>query len=166
MSEENILMMREDLEDLEPILLPEGYELKTFAWGDEEKWVELMRSIFPESDWTVEKFKETFASQPQFDPDGLFFIIKEGEYVATALGWFDEPAKGDIGRVHWVGVKEEHRGKGLGRAVVLAVLHYLKENGSQKVILDTQEYRKPAIRLYESLGFKRVRVCERRPEYR
>ncbi len=156
MGEENVVMMKDSLEDLEEVQLPEGYKLKTFSPGDEEKWVELMRNIFPESDWTVEKFKEAFASQPQFDPQGLFFIIKGEEYVATALGWFDDVNNKEMGRVHWVGVKEEHRGKGLGKAVVLAVLHYLRSQGSWKVILDTQEYRKPAIRLYETLGFKRA----------
>lgn len=155
-TQENIVMMKEDLEDLGTIVLPEGYELKTFVPGDEEEWVKLMRDVFPESDWTVEKFVEVFASQPQFDPEGLFFIVKGGEYVATALGWFDEVDKRDIGRVHWVGVKKEHRGQGLGKAVVLAVLHYLKGKGARKAVLDTQEYRKPAIKLYESLGFKRV----------
>lgn len=156
MAEENIVMVKENLDNLEEVVLPERYELKTFAPGEEEKWVELMRCVFPETNWTVEKFREIFASQPQFDPNGLFFIIKEGEYIATALAWFDEVGKRDIGRVHWVGVKEGHRGKGLGKAVVLAVLHYLRSRGAQKAILDTQEYRKPAIRLYESLGFKRT----------
>lgn len=154
MSQENIVMMRNNLENLEDIVLPEGYEFKTFVLGDENKWVELMRNIFPESDWTVEKFWEAFGSQPQFDPNGLFFIITEKEYVATALGWFDEIDKREVGRVHWVGVKAEHRGKGLGKAVVLAVLHYLKGKGAQKAILDTQEYRQQAIKLYKSLGFR------------
>lgn len=156
MSNESVVMLKESLEDLEKINLPEGYELKTFGPGDEVKWVELMRAVFPESDWTVERFVEVFASQPQFDPEGLFFIVKGDEYVATALGWYDDLNIKEVGRVHWVGVREEHRGKGLGKAIVLAVLHYLKGKGSQKAILDTQEYRKPAIKLYESLGFKRI----------
>ena len=152
----NIIMLKEDLDDLEEIVLPEGYEFKKFEDGDEKIWVELMRDVFPESNWTIEKFKEVFASQPQFDPEGLIFIINPQEYVATGLGWFDEPGNREVGRVHWVGVREGHRGKGLGKAIVIAVLKYLKGKGAKKAILETQEYRKVAIRLYESLGFKRL----------
>lgn len=157
MAEENITMLRDDLKDLPEITLPEGYILTTFRPGDEERWVALMREVFPESDWTLEKFQEEFGSKVQFDPEGLFFIVKDGEYVASALGWRDTPEEKVVGRVHWVGVRSDQRGKGLGKAVVLAVLHYLKRKGFKKAILDTQTYRPIAINLYKSLGFRIVK---------
>ena len=59
-----------------------------------------------------------------------------------------------VGRVHFVGALPAERGKGLGRAVVVAIMHYFADRGFQKVMLGTQGYRKPAVQLYLSLGFQ------------
>ena len=155
MLDRTIRMRRPDLKDLPPIELPEGYSLRT-AWpGFEETWVRIARAAFGEEDgWTVEKFREQLSSKQQFDLDGQFFVFSGDEPVAMAFAWLDEPDEKVWGRVHWVAVVPEHRGNGLGRAVVLAVMHYLAQRGFPKVFLDTQGYRQPAIRLYLSLGFR------------
>ncbi|MCJ7822097.1 MAG: GNAT family N-acetyltransferase, partial [Armatimonadetes bacterium] len=48
----------------------------------------------------------------------------------------------------------EHRGRGLGRALVLSVLRRLREVGVASATLDTDDFRLPAIRLYLALGFR------------
>ncbi len=87
-----IRMKRPDLQDLPPVELPAGYVLKT-AWpGFERTWVKIIRAAFGESEgWTVEKFRESFSSHPQFIMDGVFFACREDEPVGTAFAWLDEP---------------------------------------------------------------------------
>jgi ribosomal protein S18 acetylase RimI-like enzyme len=58
--------------------------------------------------------------------------------------------------MHLLGVKSEYRGKGLGRALVVAALHDAKQGGYAKMLLWTQPTMHAAHRLYEAFGFVRT----------
>lgn len=49
----------------------------------------------------------------------------------------------------------EARGKGLATTMCQEILHIAKEIGYEKVCLDTLDRMVPAVKLYESLGFRR-----------
>ena len=54
-----------------------------------------------------------------------------------------------------VGVDPGEQGTGLGRALTLAGLRYLRARGLAEAMLYVDEDNVPAIRLYEGLGFTR-----------
>ena len=60
------------------------------------------------------------------------------------------------GRIHMFGIDPGHQGKGLGKALLLAGLHYLKEKGAEEVELTVDKENKEAFSLYISLGFKKI----------
>jgi len=53
-----------------------------------------------------------------------------------------------------------HQGKGLGHVLVLHVLDYFRKKGFREAILDTDDFRLPAIKTYLKLGFDPVHIGE------
>ena len=58
--------------------------------------------------------------------------------------------KGDTAKVQRVAVIPSHRGTGLGRQIMRAVLDHARDAGFAQVILDSQTH---AVAFYEQLGF-------------
>lgn len=58
------------------------------------------------------------------------------------------------GRIHMMGVNPDSRGKGQGKAVLLAGLSLLKERGIKHVVLSVDSENEAACGLYKSAGFE------------
>jgi mycothiol synthase len=152
---QQLLMRRPDLKNLPPIpSLPEGYTLRPYAPGDLEGLTALLQSAFEEMDWTVEKVRKSLIDAP--DVKRTFVVAHDGEIAATASCRIHPADFHGSGYVHWVGVSAGHRGRGLGEAVSLACLHHFAEMGCADAVLETDDHRLPAIRLYKKLGFEPV----------
>lgn len=146
-------MLRDHLDDLPEVVVPDGYALRTYEEGDDQAWCDIMEGNVGQN-WTPEKFVEKMSSDPRFSPDGLFFITHDGTPVASACAWRPTIEETIVGDVHMVGAFESHRGRGLGHAINAAVLHKLKEQGFQKAHLKTDDWRLPAINSYLKAGFE------------
>ena len=64
--------------------------------------------------------------------------------------------KGSTGWIGMTGVHPEYRGRGLGRAVLLAGITYLTENSVRTVELEVDDLNRSAKELYSSAGFREV----------
>jgi mycothiol synthase len=154
----------------------EGITIRTFVVGrDEDEWTRLNSRAFvrhPEQGaWTREDL-DLREREPWFDPDGFFLAERDGKLVGfhwtkihgpgDAAPGRDHPADRDsqaaahahepIGEVYVVGVDPDARGLGLGRALTLVGLRYLRSRGLFQVMLYVDESNTAAIGLYESLG--------------
>jgi mycothiol synthase len=152
--------MRRSLRDpLDAPRFPAGTTVRTFRPGqDEREWLSLNRRAFakhPEQGAWTEHDLGLREQEPWFDPAG-FFIAEHGG-VMTGFHWTKVPAEGaqGTGEVYVVGVDPGERGTGLGRALTLAGLRYLRDRGLAEVMLYVDEDNVPAVRMYEGLGFTR-----------
>ena len=150
-------MTRPHLEDLPPVSVPNGYRLVTLA--DDEvsltAWANLVNTAFEGyQNWTPESIQEGFLTREQHDLEGTFFVMCGDEPVSCAFAWTDEAAETQLGRVHWVATRPDHRRKGLARAVVLAVLHRFRQRGFARAFLGTHTPLLLAIQMYLSMGFE------------
>lgn len=68
------------------------------------------------------------------------FAIKDGEYTAHCGVWYDS---GETAYIEPVATVPEHRGKGLGKAVVYEAVNRAKERGAKRaIVLSNQEFYK------------------------
>ncbi|NLD72341.1 MAG: GNAT family N-acetyltransferase, partial [Chloroflexi bacterium] len=149
-----IRMRRESLDDLPPVTLPKGYTLRAMAADEAWAYLEVMNHSCFSGEIGEEWFEKKFARDPEYDPSYLQIIWKGDEPVAAAAAWHPDERGEGYGLVHWVGALDSERGKGLGVAVTLAVLHRLRERGFQRAVLTTQRWRLAAIAAYMRLGFQ------------
>lgn len=59
----------------------------------------------------------------------------------------------DEADINQVAVADSYRRKGIGRAVLGALLQHLEEEGITAITLEVRSSNTPAVRLYESMGF-------------
>jgi mycothiol synthase len=159
----SLWQMRRSLRDaMDEPRLPPGVSLRTFIPGqDEADWILLNARAFashPEQGkWTRADLEHREAA-PWFDPDGFFLAERDGRLAGFHWTKIHRPeaAQPDaepVGEVYVVGVDPAEQGTGLGRALTLAGLRYLRERKMPAVMLYADGDNAAAIRLYSSLGF-------------
>jgi len=145
----------------EPVF-PAGTSVRTFQPGkDEESWLAVNHAAFahhPEQgSWTMADLGLREA-EAWFDPRGFFVAERDGRLAGfhwTKVHEPDDASAARIGEVYVVGVDPHAQGGGLGRALTLVGLSYLRELGLAQVLLYVDESNTAAVRMYTALGFRR-----------
>ena len=146
-------MRRADLDHLPPVAMPAGYRLRLYQEGDEAAWAQIMNTGIGE-EHTAASTRADLIERPAFRPEGLFFAETDGgEAVGSACAWRLTTLGDETGYVHMVCVRPEHRGHHLGYWLTLAVLHCCRAWGMRDAILETDDFRLSALRVYLELGF-------------
>ena len=160
---------------LERPVLPEGYHWE--AWTSrildahsltkfESFHAEMDSQIFPALRTVAgcRDLMKSIAEHRGFLPQSTWLIksaaneFRPGEPCGTIQGLVQDE---QIGAIQNVGVIPSHRGLGLGKALVLKNLHNFRSFGIQRVYLDVSALNRPAIRLYEAIGFRHKKTSYR-----
>lgn len=93
--------------------------------------------------------------KPGFLPAATWLIAAPAGYVATIQGVIDREG---FGAIQNVGVLPAWRGRGLGGRLVCRALMGFREQGVPRAFLEVTAENAHAVRLYRSLGFRRVKT--------
>ena len=111
---------------------------------DLEEVAALEQEVFSKP-WSKKSFADSIAK-----PENLYLTAYEaGELVGYCGLW----GVGDEGQITHVCVKASARGKGIGKALVLAMLEKGRERGLQAFTLEVRVGNTPARELYKKVGF-------------
>ncbi|MGC4935359.1 mycothiol synthase [Gordonia sp. DT30] len=154
---------------LDPLVIPDDIELRNYAGpSDDAEILRVNNAAFawhPEQGgWAPEQITERVGSD-WFDPAGLFLAFDATPGASPdadeskgrpLLGfhWTKKQGPG-LGEVYIVGVDPAAQGRGLGRLLTLAGLHYFADRGIDEVLLYVEGDNTAALHTYERLGFTR-----------
>jgi mycothiol synthase len=156
-------LVRPDLEGLPAIRLPPGYTLRSYQPGDEEAWGGIMTEAFNPY-WNAERFRKLLLAHFGFRAERLLFVCRGGTPVGSAAAFQWPGVPRFRGYIHMVGVKKADCGRGLGYWLTVACLARFREDGFSQAMLQTEDFRLPALKHYLRLGFRPVLVSEEQRE--
>jgi mycothiol synthase len=144
---------------------PLGYGLRTFRPGDEDAWVDLLLTG-EFGMWDRPRLDRMIAGdRAPLPPAGIFFVTYGTRLVGTACTFLYDSEAGGIAELGWVVVHPRHRGHGLGRQVCRAVLGFVRSLEYRYAYLLTEDFRRPAIKMYLALGFEPEMVDPSHPAW-
>ncbi|GGI39533.1 GNAT family N-acetyltransferase [Mammaliicoccus stepanovicii] len=151
-------MIRQNLNQIPQYDLPEGFSIRKFEEGDEQNWAEIETSADEFS--TVENALKRFDREFGYDIESmknrcLFIMNNKGEAIGTTTAWYGdgEGTNQDIGRIHFVAIKQEYQGKKLSKPLLTEALNVIA-TFHDKVYLTTQTTSYKAINMYLKYGFE------------
>ena len=135
--------------------LPAGFTVRPLAGESEvEAYVELHRAVFESRNMTPQWRARTLRC-PEYVPDlDLVVVGPDGRLGAFCVCWLDRSASEASAQIEPLGVCAELTKLGLGRAILAENLRRAHLFGARRVYVETDCYRNPALRLYESVGFR------------
>lgn len=158
-----ITMIYQPLDRLAEPHIPPGIAIRTWKRGeDDEALLEVFNEAFADHWGFVPLPRENWlywTSLPRFRPELALLAVSGDEIAGFCLCDIDQERIERLGRkegyVDILAVRRPYRRRGLGRALLLAGLHLLKEEGMESAALDVDiASLTGATRLYEGVGFR------------
>jgi mycothiol synthase len=88
----------------------------------------------------------------------LVAVAPDGRLAAFCVCWLNKGSEeSPSGQIEPLGVQEDFRKLGLGRAILSEGLRRLVLCGADKVYVETDKYRNDALELYQAVGFRPIR---------
>lgn len=87
---------------------------------------------------------------------GAFKLNEDGQGDYESVHWSKDLRKGEYLVIHTLVVHPNYQGKGIAKLMLNKAIEIAKENNYKAIRLDIVPSNTPAIKLYESIGFKYV----------
>jgi len=164
-----VLQMSKSLTDIQQLpVIDKEIIIRSFLPGiDSDAWLELNNKVFkdhPEQGgWQLSDLNHRL-SEEWFNEKGFFIVEKNKQVIASTWtkvhGAHSHDHDGEashahsaIGEIYITAVDPAHTGLGIGKALTITALNYLKYQGLTDAMLYVDFDNKAALNLYDSLGF-------------
>ena len=151
--------LQRDLTD--PVADP-GLRVEVIGPAEAPVRAAVQRAAFAGSTFTAERWHDMAGGSPYADARCLVGYDELGRAVAAVTVWSAGP--GRPGLLEPMGVHQDHRGHGYGKAICLAAAAALRQLGSSSALVCTRSSNVAAVATYTSAGF--VPMPERRDRRR
>ena len=153
-----LLLRRDNLENLPQYILPEGYHFNFYQPGDRDEWIAIETSAreFTSYEQGMESWNRYYEGKDEELIHRMVFIVnQEGKKVATATAFYDIYGndKSTDGWLHWVAVRREYQGKGLAKPLIYHTLQIMKNLGYPAAKIPTQTTTWLACKIYLDFEF-------------
>ena len=167
-----VLQMSKPLTDIQSLpAINKEIKIRSFLPGlDSKEWLELNNKVFkdhPEQGgWQLSDLNHRL-SEDWFDEMGFFIVEKNKQVIASTWtkvhGAHSHDHDGEashahpaIGEIYITAVDPAHAGLGIGKALTITALNYLKYQGLNDAMLYVDFENKVAYNLYKSIGFREL----------
>lgn len=129
-------------------------DIVPFGWWHIPAALQLEQELFQLQPWSEAQFWSELAA----DDRVMLAAVEDGELV----GYADIAVGHPDSEIMSLGVRKAHQRRGVGTALLLAMLEAAKTAGAQRILLEARTGNDPAIRLYERHKFH---IVGSRPNY-
>ena len=138
--------------------LPDGFHIRASHGdeGDARLRAVASHAAFGSSKPFDEYWPRTwkFVQSPVYVPEHELFVLSpDGQVAAYCIVWTDELTK--VGHFEPVGTHPNFQRRGLGKSLLFEAMRRLKSEGMTEADVCTNHNNEAAIRLYESVGFRK-----------
>jgi mycothiol synthase len=146
-----LFMRLPELSDLPPAApLRPGYTVRAAAPADHRQLAEVLSEAYGDT-WDAARVGEEFS--PGNGVEATYVVVSPAGVAATAAARRLPDRYPEAGYLHYVGARPSERGRRLGEAVTRRVLVHFADSGLSQAVLETDDFRLPAVRTYLRLGF-------------
>jgi ribosomal protein S18 acetylase RimI-like enzyme len=143
---------RAALIDLAEPAVPDGYLIRAAGGFDEAPALAEVHAASFGSTWTPELYRKVMQS-PGYATEREFIVeAAGGTFAAFTVTWHDRVNR--TGLLEPVGTHQDHRRRGLGKALVLYAMRKMADEGMQYATVVNEGTNQAARQLYRACGFK------------
>ena len=157
---ESLFMAVPSTQEISQPQVPIGYEVRPFSKrGDIDGWLKLWEKT-QDSILTKDE-RLAWLTYPSYAPNlDLIAVAPDGTIASYCVGNIFSETNGPLGDdaawILWLGTDSNYRRKGLASTLMKKILMGLHEYGCERALLNVLSTNTPAIKLYQSHGFKTV----------
>ena len=118
---------------------------------DKKEWIKNMEQVFEH--FTKQENSETYVAEDENHSFVGYLFVGESRNMMTGK---------TSGFIYDIFVKEELRGKGIGKMLVEKAENYCRDRGYSRLSLMVSAGNQPAVKLYASMGFKKDQIYMRK----
>ena len=146
------MINRAPLVDLAEPVVPDGYMIRAVSGFDEASALVEVHAASFGSTWTPEMYRKVMQS-PGYAAEREFIVeAADGTFAAFTVTWHDHVNR--TGLLEPVGTHQDHRRRGLGKALVLHAMWKMAAEGMKYATVVNEGTNKASRHLYRACGFK------------